>query len=74
MKAWKCDICGGYFDGLEKLSHITKETKPNRILLSYMTINAGGFLHEVEADICPDCCAAIEKAINNRRRIEVCSD
>lgn len=73
MKALKCDVCGGYFDGLEKLSQITKETKPNRILISYSTMN-GNFIHEVESDICPDCSAAIEKALNDRRRIEVCSD
>ena len=75
MKALKCDICGGYFDGLTCLNDVEETTSPNKLSIYYRTDN-GHVQDWCLLDICPECYMAIKKTMDDRikRRIEECSD
>ena len=70
MKALKCDICGGYFDGIKKIWTMTENERPNRLYMYYQA-NSGQTMDDVEIDICPDCYNAIKKAMDDRRKITI---
>lgn len=67
MKALKCDICNGYFDSISSRRAITKKTFPNRVEIG-IVCNNGNYDNIYAYDICPDCYAAIKKAIDDRRK------
>lgn len=74
MKALKCDVCGGYFDGIKTISGMPENKKPNKLQI-YYEAHSGQMKDDVEVDICPDCYEAIKTTLNNRRSITiVCSD
>lgn len=65
MICLKCDICGNAFDFLGKT--------PNHIRFTHV-YSSGGADRIDDHDICPDCYNSIKKAIDDRRRIDTCSD
>lgn len=67
-KALKCDICGGFFNGLSCISDVlNKKTIPNDMMIYYRASN-GNTKTVFDYDICPDCYAAIKKTIDARRK------
>lgn len=65
MKALKCDVCDGYFDGIETIEGMPENKKPNRLQMFYKA-HSGRMKGGVDIDICPECYKAIETALNNR--------
>lgn len=70
MKALKCDVCGGYFDGIETISGLTKSKKPNKLQV-YYEAESGKKKYDLDVDICPDCYNAIKKAMDDRKKIHI---
>ena len=67
MKALKCDMCGGYFDGIETIRDMPESTKPNRLQV-YYDAESGKKKYDMDVDICPDCYKAIKKALDDRKK------
>ena len=67
-KALKCDICGAMVEFLPRSKEGTADVKPNRMLFIY--VNGDGYEFSKDVfDICPNCCTAIKRAIDNRRTL-----
>jgi len=66
-KALKCDICGGFFNGLSCINVVNKKTMPNDMMIYYRASN-GNTKTVFDYDICPECYLAIKKAIDARRK------
>ena len=63
MKAYKCDICGRFYESESKYVTIKKQN----VSLVYYT-GSGDFV--LKADICPYCTDALQKIINERNASE----
>ena len=64
MKAYKCDICGDYFNQVEfRLYDGRFQIK------STFESNGGVKINVNTFDICPNCKAAIERVIEKRRKL-----
>lgn len=76
MKALKCDICGGYFDGTKTINGMPENKPPNRLRISHQDYIGNIIKNYIDVDICPECYLAIKKTMDDRviRRIEECSD
>ena len=58
MRALKCDNCGGYYD-----YNVRATTKIGWYRLD------GGVVRD--QDICPECLAAVDKALDDRKKIKI---
>lgn len=58
MKAYKCDICGCFFENESKKATIKRQE------ISLVRYSNGDIVREF--DICPDCISALQKAIDER--------
>jgi hypothetical protein len=58
MIALKCDNCGGYYD--HKIREITKIA---------FRLPSGAVVKE--EDVCPECLAAVDKALDDRKKIKI---
>lgn len=65
MKALKCDICGGYFDGTETINGMPENKTPNRLQI-YHKAYSGHIKDYIDVDICPECYLAIKKTMDDR--------
>lgn len=63
MKAFKCDICGDYFDPVNKNAF---DTTPY-IETGFKTIN-GHVINQKMVDVCPLCMKDIKTLIETRRK------
>lgn len=70
MKALKCDVCGGYFDGIETIKGMPENKKPNRLQMFYHA-HSGQMKDDVDVDICPECYKAIKKAMDDRKKLVI---
>lgn len=70
MKALKCDVCGGYFEGIETINGLPENKKPNRLRIYYQAYS-GNTKKYVEIDICPECLAAVMTTLNDRKVVEI---
>lgn len=59
-QAYKCDICGQFYDDRHRL-------KISEYRIAWLSNGSSDFSN-MYYDICPDCMAAIQKAIDGRKK------
>ena len=66
MTAFKCDICGAYYEPYNYYDNQSDEA-PNSLMI-YATREIGGETHMIRYDVCPLCMKAVNKLIEDRKR------